>query len=60
MPLFDFVCNTCNTIEERLVKHSEITEQVCKDCGKEMVKSEQVSKLNFALKGVWFKTHKRY
>lgn len=31
MPIYDFKCNKCNSIFEKLVKHTE-AEVACKDC----------------------------
>lgn len=61
MPIFDFICTKCEKKEERLVSRSEIDNQKC-DCTEDaqMIKSDQISRTNFSLKGVWFKTHKRY
>lgn len=61
MPIFDFICTKCGKTEERLVSRSELDSQKCA-CGEDsdMVKSDNISRTNFTLKGVWFKTHKQY
>lgn len=61
MPIFDFICTKCGKTEERLVNRSELDSQKC-SCGEDskMVKSDSISRTNFTLKGVWFKTHKQY
>lgn len=48
MPIFDYLCPTCNTKEERLVK-SSTDQQLCQ-CGSEMTK--QLSSPCFILHGV--------
>lgn len=61
MPIFDFKCEKCGKIEERLISRAQIELQkcICTD-DSPMVKTEEVHATNFALKGVWFKSHKRY
>lgn len=60
MPIFDFVCTECESREERLVSRDAVESQVCKSCKKPMVRSDDIYPMQFALKGVWFKSHKRY
>jgi len=62
MPIFDFVCTKCEVKEERFVNRSEIENQKCRKCPDEppMIQSEEISRTNFSLKGVWYKTHRRY
>ena len=59
MPIFDFQCTKCEAKEERLVKHSEIDNQVCQ-CSGEMIKCDSISRTNFVLKGNWYSTTKEY
>ncbi len=59
MPLYDFICEKCEKTEERLIRRDDMDNQTC-TCGDKMVKSESLSKMSFQLKGVWYKTHKRY
>lgn len=61
MPIYDYVCVKCDKHEERLVSISEAEKQLC-DCedGAKMDRTENVANTSFALKGVWFKTHRRY
>lgn len=61
MPIFDFVCHKCETIQERLVKNLDaVTEQKCEECSGELIKSDVPSKTSFVLKGKWYKTTKSY
>lgn len=61
MPIYDFICEKCEKKEERLVSRANIDEQYCQ-CSSDakMTRSEDVPNTSFALKGVWYKTHKRY
>jgi len=53
VPIFDFKCDNCDTVVEKLVKSAE-TELKCNKCGASM--SRQVGLSNFQLKGSgWFK-----
>lgn len=61
MPIYTFVCEKCNKKEDRLVKYSEIDNQIC-DCDKEskMLKSDEPNRTSFMLKGKWFKNTGSY
>lgn len=61
MPIFDFKCEKCGKIEERLVSRNELDTQEC-SCApaSPMKKTDDVHAMNFALKGIWYKSHKRY
>ena len=59
MPLYDFICDKCEKTQEKLIKREDIDKQIC-ECGTLMHKSDVVTKMSFQLKGIWFKTHKRY
>lgn len=48
MPLFDLVCNNCNTEKKDVLKKSD-TIACCAKCGGFM--SNKVSKANFELRG---------
>lgn len=60
MPIFDFKCTKCDKIDERLIRRDDIDTQLCKDCQALMVKTDDIHPMQFALRGVWFKSHKRY
>ena len=49
MPVYDYVCPNCKTIEERMVKRAEDI-QFCDKCNTELTK--QISSPCFILKGV--------
>ena len=54
MPLYDFKCSECESIEEKLVKLEDVGEQYCEKCGNKLEKCLPLS--NFALKGSgWYK-----
>jgi putative FmdB family regulatory protein len=60
MPIFDYVCEKCNSKTEKLVKRAELDVQTCDVCNEHLSRVDEISNTSFALKGVWFKSHKRY
>jgi putative FmdB family regulatory protein len=61
MPIFDFSCDQCGQKIEKIMsyKDSEKFNETCK-CGKGKYKKNSVNKINFELKGKWFKTTQGY
>jgi putative FmdB family regulatory protein len=54
MPIFDFKCNGCGKVFEKLVRKEE--DKVCPDCASKDLE-KQVSSAGFALKGTgWYAT----
>lgn len=54
MPIFDFKCNGCGKVFEKLVRKEE--DKVCPDCASHDLE-KQVSSAGFALKGTgWYAT----
>lgn len=54
MPIFDFKCNGCGKVFEKLVRKEE--DKVCPDCASTDLE-KQVSSAGFALKGTgWYAT----
>ena len=54
MPIFDFKCNGCGKVFEKLVRKDE--DRVCPDCASTDLE-KQVSSAGFALKGTgWYAT----
>lgn len=49
MPIYDFMCSTCNETNERMVSISEAESQVCSVCSKPLVKL--ISPAHFVLDG---------
>ena len=60
MPIFTFKCELCGKIEDRMIKHSEMDEQLC-DCDEKTKMVQEFNpSCNFILKGNWYKNSKRY
>lgn len=59
MPLYEYHCNKCDTVFEKIVKFDESEETQKCNCGNE-VKRKRISKSNFKLKGKWFKNNQEY
>lgn len=55
MPIFDYICLKCNKKESRLIKRSEMDEQVCKCDNKSKMEKLPTFGSNFILKGNWYK-----
>jgi putative FmdB family regulatory protein len=56
MPIYEFKCNACGHVFERLQKVSDADPTVCPDCGKEQV-HRQVTAPAFRLAGSgWYET----
>jgi putative FmdB family regulatory protein len=49
MPIYEFVCETCGRLEERLQKANDPPPEACPDCGGKMAKI--MSRNSFQLKG---------
>jgi predicted nucleic acid-binding Zn ribbon protein len=60
MPLFTFKCEKCEKIEDRIVKHNDVNEQICSCDEQSKMKQEFNPSCNFILKGSWFKNSKSY
>lgn len=61
MPMYDYKCQKCEIVEQRIVKFSDADSQKCK-CEEEadMVRVMQPNPINFMLKGNWFRNGGRY
>lgn len=59
MPIFDFKCKSCDTVDEKIVSHGTETSQ-CSECGSESVRVDMIYNTNFKLNGRWFKTSGSY
>jgi putative FmdB family regulatory protein len=58
MPIFDYVCDKCGVEQERIVKYRDnifIEDISCNSCGEKALIRKPPIKLNFRLKGKWFK-----
>lgn len=54
MPIYEFVCESCGRLEERLQKLSDPPPEACPECGARMAKI--MSRNSFQLKGGgWYK-----
>ena len=54
MPIYEFVCEACGRLEERLQKLSDPPPEACPECGAKMAKI--MSRNSFQLKGGgWYK-----
>ena len=55
MPLYEYQCNTCGTIEEAIQKFSDAPLTTCKHCSGKL--SKLISQSSFHLKGTgWYVT----
>lgn len=56
MPIYEYICNKCNTRTEKLEKINEKNETICPSCKENSLK-KIISISNFNLKGSgWYKT----
>jgi putative FmdB family regulatory protein len=56
MPIYEYCCNNCHDVTEKLQKISEVALTVCEKCG-EATLVKQVSASSFRLKGDgWYET----
>lgn len=61
MPIFEFSCNKCGKVCEKLLSFEESEKGTLQcPCGKGELKKNPVSQFNFALKGNWFKNNGTY
>ena len=51
MPLYEYRCDSCGELEEKLEGFSAPTEHVCPKCGKEEGMKRQISRTAFNLAG---------
>ena len=57
MPLYEYVCKSCNHDFEVLQSFSDDPVRICPSCGEEQVQ-KKISRTSFALKGGgWYKDH---
>ena len=55
MPLYEFICKSCDNHFEQIVKISQVTQVSCPECGDNKV-SKKTSRPSFHLKGDgWYK-----
>lgn len=64
MPIFDFVCNKCSRVEEKLVSRADADNGIefpcdCED-GAKLERSEAISAAALRFKGQWFGTTGNY
>ena len=50
MPIFDFNCNECGKVFEKLVRAADIPPE-CPSCGTKNTQKQEVQHINFELKG---------
>lgn len=59
--IYEYECETCKKVEDRIVSSSTENEQVCKVCPEsKMNRVDKIHATSFALKGRWFKTTQGY
>jgi len=58
MPIFDYQCEKCEKVVEKIVTFADADKDFPCDCkkGAKLKKVTKANKFNFALKGRWFKT----
>ena len=37
MPMYDYICTACETVDSRLCRHEESESQLCEHCGNHLV-----------------------
>lgn len=62
MPLFDFKCNKCEKVIEKIVSHSQKDLPIDCDCDKrgKLYREKTVGKTNISFKGKWFSNSGTY
>lgn len=59
--IYEYKCEKCGTVEDRIVSSSTMNEQKCKSCeDAKMNRVEKIHSTSFVLKGNWYKTTKQY
>ena len=59
MPIYEFECNKCNNVFEKILPYKKRNKKQKCDCGN-MAQKRDISLTNFQLKGNWFKTKGEY
>lgn len=59
--IYEYECEKCKKVEDRIVSSSNQDDQTCKVCeDAKMVRVDKIHSTSFALKGQWYKTTKSY
>lgn len=59
--IYEYKCEQCDKVEDRIVSSSTQNEQKCKICDDaKMNRVDKIHATSFALKGQWYKTTKSY
>lgn len=59
--IYEYECEKCGKIEDRIVSSSTQNKQKCNACyGAKMNRVDKIYATNFTLKGQWYKTTKSY
>lgn len=60
MPIYDYKCESCDKVIERLVNRSECDNQRC-DCEQKSILTRQITNsVGLSFKGKWFSNSKEY